>query len=311
MADIKKKGTVLACGQGAESLVDRRFGEALRDGIPVIITDGRGYYRKRYESLCREAGADVHVFNFSDPEHSDSWDCIRGIDSTAGRNFVADVFASVCMEEWTEHDPDLNKYFLERILGMDPKPGLRLYDLMLNGVACDNLAATYTRFLMSGTRITYFPVPLEGRPILDVIKKLAQMASTFVKLYMYQDILPLVNTDNVRIGDMLSEGSVTFVTLGKQVQAFVGQDLLLNSVSEVYRRGHDSPALIIAGEFGRYGIINGISRIISATRPGALEMLIDAAEPESIDELYYIRGMFDSLKKSCDTFPEGLSGTDI
>lgn len=76
----------------SRSIIRNALFQALKRGESVVITDPKGELYGDTAELYRENGYDVKVLNLVDPNHSDSWNCMSGLD---GNTLMAQVLTNV------------------------------------------------------------------------------------------------------------------------------------------------------------------------------------------------------------------------
>ena len=73
--------------------------QALKLGESVVVTDPKGEMYTDTAELYRRNGYEVKVFNLLEPEHSDSWNCLAGLN---GNGNLAQVLTNIIMGNTSE-----------------------------------------------------------------------------------------------------------------------------------------------------------------------------------------------------------------
>lgn len=76
----------------SRAIIRNALFQALKQNESVIITDPKGEMYADTAELFRENGYVVKIFNLVEPEHSDSWNCMEGLN---GDSFLSQVLTNV------------------------------------------------------------------------------------------------------------------------------------------------------------------------------------------------------------------------
>lgn len=76
----------------SRAIIRNALFQALKQNESVVITDPKGEMYADTAELFRENGYVVKVFNLVEPEHSDSWNCMEGLN---GDSFLSQVLTNV------------------------------------------------------------------------------------------------------------------------------------------------------------------------------------------------------------------------
>jgi type IV secretion system protein VirD4 len=94
--DTRLNKNMFVCGapgtMKSRAVVRNLIFQSVRRGESVILTDPKGELYDDTSELFRRNGYQVKVFNLVNPQHSDSWNCMAGLD---GDTLVAQILADV------------------------------------------------------------------------------------------------------------------------------------------------------------------------------------------------------------------------